>query len=299
MRLGTIRYGLVNGFKGLFENRLMTMASIGIIAACLFILGINYCVLINVQHNVSKVDEKLGIEVFFNKGTDEEKVLTLKDDISKKSEVKSITYISPEEAWREYKTMWNIKDDGSIYKENPLKDASSFEIYLYDAKDFDVFVRYLEAQTIVRQVNHPREIAATVENIGAFIQYTSLFLIGILLMIGIMLIANTIKVGIYVRRHEINIMKYLGAKDYFITFPFIIEGIFIGVLGGVLPYVVIQYSYDYVISLLSEEFATILAMIDFIPVGQLTSVLIPLFMIIGAGMGVVGSAVSIRRHLRV
>lgn len=275
------------------------MASIGIIAACLFIMGMTYCFMTNIDYNVKQVDDDfLAIVVWFNEGTEESEILKLAEEIKKKTEVKSAQYISPDQAWKSMKEQLLGKGQEDVfYKGNPLKDSACVKIYLYEEKEQERFVTYLNAQRIVRKVDYSSESVNIINNIKTVIQYISLALIGILLLIGVMLIANTIKIGIYVRRNEISIMKYIGAKDHFITVPYVIEGIFIGVFGALIPFGIIYYSYDYLINMLTTEFA-ILAVVKFVPLATITSVIGPLFIGIGIGIGVLGSWISLKKYMR-
>lgn len=301
MRIRTLKYSLLQGIKGLFKNRLMTAASIGIIAACLFILGLSYCVLINIDYAIGDFDDAFAIVAFVEGGTSEEDINKVEKQIKDNPDVKEVIYISPEQAWNDFKQQLNASEEvlSELEVDNPLTNSASFEIYLYDANKQEGFVKYLNTLPHIRQIDYSQQAVEVITNISILIQYVSLVLIIILLAIATLLIANTIKIGLYIRKNEINIMKYLGAKDTFIRLPFIIEGMLIGLIGSLIPYGIIYYSYDNLIEAINEEFSMLTQFISFVQLDQITSVLGPMFLAIGIGIGIIGSSISISKHLKV
>ncbi|WP_170311602.1 permease-like cell division protein FtsX [Vallitalea okinawensis] len=301
MKIRTLQYSLVQGIKGLFKNRLMSAASIGIISACLFILGVSYCVLLNIDYMVENFDDTLSIVTFLEGGLTEDQVNNLLTDIKSDTNVKTVIYTSPEEAWNEFKGELDANEDilAELEKDNPLSDSASFEIFLYDASKQEDFVTYINTLSGIRDCYYSQESIDVIVNFSVLLQYISLVLISILLAIATLLIANTIKIGLFIRRHEINIMKYLGAKDSFIRLPFIIEGILIGLIGALIPFGIIYYSYDYLITIINDEFYMLNDFIRFVELSQIVSILGPVFLGIGIGIGIIGSFLSIRKHLRV
>lgn len=301
MKLRTLQYSLVQGLKGMFKNRLMTMASIGIIATCLFLLGISFCIVMNVDNMVENFDDNLGIVAFLKEDTTEEDALALKEIIEKKSQVKTVTYTSPMDAWNNFKGEIEASDEilQQLEKDNPLAGSASFDIFLYDAAQQKEFVNYLKNLTAIRKIDYSQDSIDIFVSFNKLLKSISVVIIGVLLGIAVLLIANTIKVGLYVRRHEINIMKYLGAKDSFIRLPFIVEGILIGIIGAIIPYGIIFYSYDYLIEIINTDFTLLANYMQFLELKQITAYLLPTFMGIGVGIGVLGSGISIHRHLKV
>lgn len=301
MRLRTLQYSIVQGLKGLFKNRLMSMASIGIIATCLFLLGVSYCILFNVDYMVKNFDDNLGIVAFLNEDLSEKDAQELKTIIEAKSQVKSVVYTSPMEAWNEFKGELEASDDilQQLEKDNPLSGSASFDIFLYDASFQEEFVQYLNNLNGIRKIDYSQDSIDIFVSFSTLLKSISFVIISILIGIAILLIANTIKVGLYVRRHEINIMKYLGARDSFIRLPFIFEGIIIGLLGATVPYAIIYYSYDYIVEIINKDFMLLSSFMQFVELNAITTYLLPIFIGIGVGIGVIGSAISIHRHLKV
>ncbi|GMQ63104.1 permease-like cell division protein FtsX [Vallitalea maricola] len=303
MKLRTVDYCFKQGVINLFKNRLMSIASIGTIAACLFIVGIFYITAANIEYTLKEAESNLGIAVFLKENITEADIKAIETMISQREEVKSVEYISPEQAWEDFKkTMYENNEDlliGFDGENNPLKNSDNFQVLIKDINKQESLVKYIQTLSGVREIRQEKNITEIIKGFNNFINYMSIVLIVILIFISVFLISNTVRIAISVRKNEINIMKYLGAKDFFIKFPFIIEGMLIGAIGAIVPLAVIYFAYDYVINIINEKFVVINQFLSFMNVGQIYSILIPLSLIIGIGIGIVGSRITIRKHLRV
>ena len=142
-------------------------------------------------------------------------------------------------------------------------------------------------------------VAKTLEKVNKLIIYVSAAIIGILLAVSIFLISNTVAMGITVRREEIAIMKYIGAKDFFVRAPFIIEGMIIGLIGALIPLILLYFMYNKAIQYILEKFSILNHILDFLPVNYVYTYLLPIGLILGMGIGLVGSTFTIRKHLKV
>jgi cell division transport system permease protein len=160
-------------------------------------------------------------------------------------------------------------------------------------------VTYLESLEGVRQVNRSEIVANTLANFNVLIGYISLTIIIILFAVAVFLISNTVTIGIAVRKEEISIMKLIGATDFFVRAPFIVEGIMIGLIGSLLPIIGLYYMYSNIIVLVSEKFKVLEGVLNFLPVNTVFSTLIPVALLIGVGIGFLGSFITIRKHLKV
>jgi cell division transport system permease protein len=302
MKLRTVNYCFKQGIINLYKNRLMTMASIGTISACLFIIGIFYIVVANVEYTLQEAESNLGISVFLTKDITDEEKQDIETKIIQRNEVKSVTYISPQQAWEDFKLMYKDRQELLLgYDENnhPLMNSDNFQVLIKDIDKQDSLVKYVETLKGVRYIRQEKDVTEVIKSFNSFINYLSIVLIVILIVISVFLISNTVRLGISVRKNEINIMKYIGAKDYFIKFPFIIEGIVIGAIGAIIPLVIINFSYKYVIQKITEKFGVIEHFLYFMEAGQVFKVLVPLCVAIGIGIGVTGSRLTIRKHLKV
>lgn len=300
MKLRTVNYCFKQGVVNLFKNRLMSMASIGTIAACLFIVGVFYIVVANVENTLLEVESTLGISVFFDEDIEElqrKKIGTL---LEKRAEVKSVEYISPEQVWESFKEGKSPELlEGWTVDNNPLVNYDSYTVKVNAIDQQDSIVKYTQTLQGVRFVRQEKDVTKIIKGFNSFINYISIVLIMILIIISVFLIANTVRLGIALRKNEINIMKYIGAKDYMIKFPFVIEGLVIGAVGAAVPLVIIYFTYDYAKKAIIEKFAIVEKFIYFVDAGELFATLVPLSLIIGMGIGIVGSRITIRKHLRV
>lgn len=160
-------------------------------------------------------------------------------------------------------------------------------------------VTYLESIEDIRRINKSEVTAMTLSGINALIAYVSLGIIGILFAVSIFLISNTVTIGISVRKEEINIMKYIGATDFFVRSPFVIEGMMIGLIGSLLPVGIIYFIYNNVIFYVTERFAMLSDLLNFLPVEEIFHILLPVSIAMGVGIGFIGSITTVRKHLRV
>lgn len=299
----SLGYGLKQGFKSLFRNRLFTLASIGTIIASLFIFGIFYCILANFQSMFTEVETSVGVTVFFDEGTTEERILEIKSQLEQQDTVDKVEYTSAEQAWEDYKNRVFPQGDDDILtnldQDNPLANSASLTVYLTDTADQQQLVDYINQIDDVRVVNSSDTVAQSVTSLGHMISYVSMIIIIILVAVAIFLISNTVMIGITVRKDEIAIMKYLGATDFFVRAPFLVEGLLIGLIGSIIPLIAIYFLYDRGVAFITTRFATISALFNFMPVMDIFKVLVPASLAIGLGIGFIGSWFTLLKHVRV
>lgn len=298
MRINTLFYTIRQGFRNIFRNKSFTLASIATISACLFLFGLFYSVITNFQSIVKTAEQTVGITVFFDEGIEDSRIEEIGRMISKRTEVSSIHFVSAEEAWESFKTDY-LREYADGFTENPLEDSQNYQVYLSDVSMQSALVTYIESISGVRKVNRSEITATTLTGINALIAYVSVGIIIILLAVSIFLISNTVTIGISVRKEEINIMKYIGATDFFVRSPFVIEGMLIGLIGAAIPLGIIYVLYNVVMEYILERFAMLTRLLSFLPVQDIFNVLAPVSLGIGIGIGFLGSIVTVRKHLRV
>ena len=298
MRISSFFYVLGQGFRNLRRNRLFTMASIATISACLFLFGLFYAILADFQNAVKTAEEGVSVTVFFNEGTTEDQINQLKIAVEERPEVKEVKYISAEAAWDSFKDEY-LGDYADGFTENPLENSANLEIYLSDVSKQGDLVSFLQSSDIVREVNRSELTASTLSGFNSLIAYIYIGIVLILLAVSIFLISNTVTIGIAVRREEISIRKYLGATDFFVRAPFVIEGIIIGVIGSLIPLVLINFVYGKAVVYIADRFSMLSQVISFLPVQEIMKYLIPISLVLGIGIGFFGSAVTVRKHLKV
>lgn len=315
MKISTFFYTIRQGFVNIFRNKWYSLASIATISACLFLFGLLYAITVNFQNMVMKAEEGVCVTVFFHDPNDrcakegnphapeqvpaEQRIEEIGQKIAGRVEVSEVTFISDEEAWKNHalNTYGDGYEDGFL--ENPLAGMDSYKVYLSDVSMQDALVNWLKSIPEVRKVNYSEFTASTLSGVNLLIAYISVSIIAILLAVSIFLISNTVAIGISVRATEINIMKYIGATDFFVRAPFVLEGVLIGLMGAALPLGILYGLYDYEMAYLTREFYALSNHLNFLPVEQIFRVLTPVALTLGGGIGLVGSAATVKKHLQV
>ncbi|MBR6771168.1 MAG: permease-like cell division protein FtsX [Lachnospiraceae bacterium] len=298
MRISTFFYTIGQGFRNIIRNKWFSLASIATIGACLFLFGVFYAILSNFQHIVKTAEKGVSVTVFFEEGISDTRIAEIGEQIGKRVEVSKIKYVSADEAWAEFKEDY-LGEYADGFTENPLAESSHYEIYLNDVSMQSALVTYLESIQDIRRINQSEITARTLSGIDGLVAYVSLGIIAILFAVSIFLISNTVTIGISVRKEEINIMKYIGATDFFVRSPFIIEGVLIGLIGSMLPMGIIYVLYNRIIEYVAERFSMLSQLLNFLTVDTIFDTLLPIAISMGVGMGLVGSIVTVRKHLRV
>ena len=298
MRISSFFYTLRQGVRNLFRNKWFTLASIATISACLFLFGLFYAIVTNFQHIVRTAQEGVAVSVFFDEGLDDSRIQQIGEMIARRTEVSNVSFVSADEAWESFKEDY-LGDYQDGFTENPLADSAHYDIYLNDVSMQSALVTYLESLDGIRQVNRSEIVATTLTGVNALIAYVSVGIIAILFAVSVFLISNTVMIGISVRKEEINIMKYIGATDFFVRSPFVIEGMLIGLIGAAIPLGVIYGMYNMVLNYVTERFPMLSTLLSFLTVDEVFGVLTPVSLGIGVGIGFLGSVVTVRRHLRV
>ena len=298
MRISTFFYTIKQGFINIFRNKWFSLASIATISACLFLFGLFYSILMNVQNIVKTAQEGVSVTVFFDEGISDDRIQQIGDEIQKRPEVSKINFISADEAWDSFKEEY-LGEYADGFTENPLENSASYEIYLNDVSMQPALVSFLEGLDGIREVNRSEITAASLTGINALIAYASIGIIAILFAVSIFLISNTVTIGISVRKEEISIMKYIGATDFFVRSPFVIEGMLIGAIGALIPMGIIYSVYNEVIGYIVGKFSNLSKLRAFLPVNEIFAKLLPGSLIMGIGIGFLGSIITVRKHLRV
>ena len=297
----TLGYGLRQGLKNIGQNRLFSLAAIGTIATCLFLLGIFYALISNFQNMVYNAESNVGITVFFDEGISEDQIDWIKEKVLACKTVEKVVYISADEAWDRFqKEMYSEEDkiEDTFGGDNPLKDSASFEVYLSDVSNQESIIHFIKKLGGVRKVNGSNTVASSLTNFNLLITYVSVSIIILLLMVSVFLISTAVATGIRVRKDEISIMRYIGATDLFIKMPFLVEGIVIGLLGAIIPLVLLWFLYGKMVQFILAHFEVLSRWLIFVDTAEEFKTLVPLSLLVGVGIGFVGSAMSVRKHLR-
>ncbi len=302
MRISSLLYSIRQGLKNIRRNLLFSLASVGTIVSCLFIFSVFYCVIINFRTAMTELENTVTISVFFEEGISDENIQLIGSQLRLREEIKTMEFISADQAWEQF-AKENYDDYEAAMEafagDNPLKDSASYKITLKDLSTQTAFVQYLKSMQGVRKVLSSEITASGISALNSVVTYASIGIIIILLLVSVFLISNTITIGITVRKEEIAIMKLIGATNFFVRAPFIVEGVTIGLVGSMIPLVLVYYMYDNVVKYIIGRFAVVANLFEFVPVGDIFAVLIPVSAAIGIGLGLVGSVLTTRKHLKV
>lgn len=301
MRFGTVKYSVKQGVKNISRNRMFSIASIATMAACIFLFGIFFAIITNFSYIVEKAEEGVAIVVYFDAEATDERVEEIGEEIEKCEGVAEVKYVSADEALDSFLSDYlegNEELAEGFKDDNPLVDSDNYEVYLESVEQQEEVVEFVEGLKGVRKVSKSDVVAKTLENFNVLLAYISGAIILILLVVAVFLISNTVSMGITIRREEIAIMKYIGAKDSFVRAPFIIEGILIGVAGAAIPLIILYYAYGKAINAIMSKFSVLNSILDFLPVGEVYKTLLPVGLALGVGIGFIGSFFTIRKHLK-
>ena len=300
MKLSTLAYSIKQGFKNIKRNRLFSLASIGTITASLFLFGVFFFIAANLRYTIKQAETTVGVTVFFDEGISQEQIDKIGIELDERPEVSRTEFLSAEDTWENYKKKYQSSELAETFgDDNPLANSASYSVYLNDVSKQNELVNYIKTLDGVRKVNSSEAVAVGLTGVNSLVTYITSAIIIILLAVAIFLISTTVSTGIAVRKEEIHIMKFIGATDFFIRAPFIVEGVVIGFLGSLLPLFVLYLLYGKIVQYISERFISSFGTMRFLSVGQLFSTLIPVSLLIGIGIGFIGSFVTVRRHLKV
>lgn len=297
MKWNTLQYLFKEGIVGLWKNRLMALASAGTIVLCLLILGMSYSIADNITHVLEQFELKLGITAYVDDSASEERIAKIQQGIQNMTNVVSVEYISKADALKIF-----TEDQGSeeafkqFAEDNPL--PASFEIQVSGVEMQGQVVEKLKTIPELEVTYFEKETNMFIK-VNDSIKLISGVITGCLIIIGLLLINNTIKLTVYVRRREINIMKYIGATDWFIRLPFLIEGVIIGLIGSLISTAIVYEAYKWMLEFTQHNLANLLGGITLTPLSEIMGTLTFVFLLIGTGIGLLGSGIAIRKHLKV
>ena len=311
MKISTLLYTIKQGFANIFRNKWYSLASIATISACLFLFGLFYSIVANFQNSLKTAEEGVSVTVFFHSEWDgceshvdgqipsEQRIEEIGQEIAKRAEVSDVQFKSADEAWATFGPDYFGEDYAEGFPENPLAGEDSYEIFLSDVSMQDALVTWLQSIPEVRKVNYSEMTANTLSGLNLLIAYVSMGIIVILLAVSIFLISNTVAIGISVRSEEINIMKYIGATDFFVRAPFVLEGMLIGLIGAAVPLGLIYSLYNYALNYMVNRFMVLSGFLNFLSVDEVFHFLVPVSLGVGVGIGFLGSISTVRKHLHV
>ena len=295
-RRSRIGYLTKEGFRNIRVNHLMSIASIAVLMSCLVMMGAAFMVIVNVNNVMSEIESQNVVMVYLKDEVQGEAITEMREKITLMQNVKKCEFVDKETAFKQQ--LEELDTDATYFEgvENPLPDL--FKVSVSDMTKFDKTVAELKTLDGVDSVRDNREIAQTLVKIRQTIFYVSIGVIAVLLLISLFIIANTVRITMYSRRLEINIMKSVGATNWFIRWPFMVEGMVLGAISGILSlavvwglYMLVQSSVSSMLAMVSRGFTTV-SFLDYIVY------ILVAFLVIGIVSGGIGSLISIQKYLK-
>ena len=302
MRISTFFYTIKQGLKNIWKNKMFSLASIATMTACIFLFGLFYTIVTNFQSMVKDAESGVAVTVFFDEGISQDKIDEIGDLIRARAEVSNLEFVSADDAWDSFKQTYfegNEAAAESFAGDNPLANDASYSIYMNDISMQQTLVTYLQSVDGIREVKQSAVVANTLTDFNRLVSIVSAVIIVILICVAVFLISNTVRTGIAVRREEIGIMKMIGATDFFVRAPFIVEGILIGLIGAVIPLCILYAMYGKIITYVASRFGFLNNLLTFLPVQTVFEILVPVGLILGVGIGYIGSKATVHKHINV
>ena len=291
MKRYNIFYFIGQALSGLWRNGVMSIASIAVLMSCLVIIGGFTVLVMTIDVNLEQIALINEIVVYCDKDATEEEIVSVGDQIRKLDNIDKVTRITKAEG------LAQMKADNEVYKdvteeENPLPDK--YVINYSDTEKVPSLTYQLNQIEGIQKVNDRLDLAAKIENVKSAVMLVFVWFLGILAVVSVFIIINTIKLSVFARRNEISIMRYVGATGWFISLPFVIEGIIIGLFASISAYFIEWYIYSYI----ETMFTTDLQMITIMQFSEISNLLLYGFLVVGVITGIIGSSISLSKYLR-
>ncbi len=291
MRRYNVFYFIGQAFAGLWRNGVMSFASIAVLMSCLVVIGGFSLLVANIDVNLEQFGNLNEIVVFCRQDATEEEIVDIGAQIGKLDNIAAVRRITKAEGLAQMKADYDVYDDVTA-EENPLPDC--YEITYIDTEtvaELDYQLHQIEGIT---KVNNRLDLATSIESVKSGVMLIFVWFLAILAVVSVFIIINTIKLSVFARRHEISIMRYVGATSWFITIPFLIEGIIIGLFSSIIAYFAEWYIYTYIETMVMTD----LQMISILTFGEVKYTVLFGFIALGIVAGIIGSSISLSKYLK-
>lgn len=296
MRRFSIKYVFSEAFKGLWRNGVMTFASIAVLMSCLVVIGAFSLLVLNINDNLNELGDLTKIVAFVDRDYDEDQIKELEAKIGALPKVTKVEHVTKAQALEDLRAQAKEKGEAYDYIDetnNPLSDEF---IVSYDDVSSEVDLKYaLDHMEGITKVNAHLELASKLENFRSGVLFVFMWFLIVLVVVSVFIIVNTIKLAVDARKNEITVMRYVGATGMFITMPFLIEGVIIGLFASIIGYFIEWWAYKYI----ETEVAAQLQMIRFVSFGDVWYWVLLGFIAVGSLAGVIGSMLSLRKYMKV
>ncbi|MBQ3145583.1 MAG: permease-like cell division protein FtsX [Clostridia bacterium] len=298
MKYNIISYFLTEGFRNIFKNKKSTFSCLGVMCATMLIFGLFFTIGKNINSWIQNLEQEQGMQVFMEYDATEEEISKLKEDLSKIEGVNSVTFVSKEDAYNTMKERFG-KNENALRGFTADAFSVSYMITLTDLNLNNQVYEAINSLETVREIQNKRDTIETLSKVGNTIQLVTFTMFAILILISLFIISNTIKLTVHARRKEISIMKYVGATNGFIRTPFIIEGIIIGLISGILSILIVGGGYNYIATQIAGSETWQKLSLDLVSFGDMIGQIVLVYMVLGVGIGIIGSSISMRKYLDV
>ena len=295
MRFSTKQYFIKETYKSIRRNGFMSFASISTVAVSLLVLGMFLMIFLNTNNLAQYLENQVQISVYMQDSATDKELASVKDKLTKMPGVVKVTQVSKQEALERFRKRLGDQDQllNSLGKENPF--PNSFEVQVDNPERIKVLTPQIGQLNKVETAKFGQEVVEHLFQLTKILRFGGILLVVFLAMATLFIISNTIRLTVFARRKEVIIMKYVGATDWFIRWPFILEGMTLGVFGAVVAFILINSIYS---GLLTRIHAT-LAFLPLLPTSPLLFYVDLFLMVAGTGIGALGSYISLRKFLRV
>lgn len=290
-------YFISQAIKGLWRNGVMSAASIAVLMSCLVVMGGFSLLVVNIDVNLEHLGLMNQIVAFTDFDADSEQIAKIDSELQALDNVKSVTHVTKEES------LDDMKNQSEEYKDlfsdlsgenNPLSDY--FVVEYNDVDQSSELAYQIKNIEGIRKINHRQDLATKLENLKSGVLMVFVWFLAILLVVSVFIIVNTIKLSVFARRHEITVMRYVGATGTFITLPFLIEGVILGTISGIAGYFIEWYVYHYVENMVQNGSLSMISVLSYSDIG---GTVLAGFLVVGILTGIIGSVVSLGKYLKV
>ena len=298
MKYNIIGYFLSEGFKNVFKNKKSTFSCLGVMCATMLIFGLFFTIGRNINNAVQSLEKEQGMQVFMEYEATDDQIKQLETDLHNVEGINNVQIQTKEDAYNTMKERLG-KNEKALKGFTPDIFSVSYIVTLTDLSLNDQVYDAINNLENVREILNKRDTIQTLSKIGNTIQIITFVIFAILILISLFIISNTIKLTVHARRKEISIMKYVGATNGFIRTPFIIEGIIIGLLSSVISILIVGGGYNYIATQLVQSETWQQLGINLVSFGDMFTQIVLVYMLLGVGIGIVGSSISMKKYLDV
>ena len=299
LKYNIFSYLIGEGFRNVFKNKKSTVASLMIMCATMIIFGIFFIIGENINYFIAEIESAQGIQVYINNDATEDEIKEIGEKIRALNGINTAEYVSKEDALNQMKEKFKEKEyllEG--YEQNNIFPAS-YVVTLTDLNLSKQVQEEISKIDHIKKITSRDETVATLINLANGVRIVTGAILVLLVVISIFIISNTIKLTVHARRKEISIMKYVGATNGFIRWPFMVEGILIGIIAGAISLGLVGGVYSVIAEkMVNTDFMQVIGM-SLLKFSDMFSLIVIVYLILGIGIGALGSIISMRKYLKV